>query len=240
MELLILAIAAVVTAAITAVAGAGGGLILLITILQFVDPLVAIPAHGVIQLASNGTRAATLRKNVQPSLLRWYVLPLLPAVGVGFLIADAIPRDGGRAVIGVFALLATWWPAATAWLAPRPGGGRRFTLVGVVAGIANPPIGAAGPLIAPAFRAATKDHVSFVATFAVAQVLNHTAKVVVFTIAGFAFREHFPMIVVGIGGVIIGTRLGARVLHRAEPAMLNWLFKGAVTLGAGRLILSLL
>ncbi len=232
--------AAVVTAAITAVAGAGGGLILLITILQFVDPLVAIPAHGVIQLASNGTRAATLRDKVDASVLRWYVVPLLPAIGIGFLIADAIPRDGGRALIGVFALVAVWWPAATNWLAPRPGGGKRFALVGVVAGVTNPPIGAVGPLIAPAFKTATRDHITFVATFAVAQVMNHTAKILVFGIAGFAFREHTPMILVGVVGVIVGTRVGAKLLHRAKPGMLNWLFKGAVTLGAARLIASLL
>ena len=42
-ELLILLLVAVATSAITAVVGAGGGLILLIVILQFVDPLVAVP-----------------------------------------------------------------------------------------------------------------------------------------------------------------------------------------------------
>jgi uncharacterized membrane protein YfcA len=239
-ELVILVFVAAATAAITAVAGAGGGLILLVTLLQFVDPLVAIPAHAVIQFVSNSTRAVTLRHTVEVSLLRWYVVPLLPAIGVGFLIADSIPRDSGRALIGVFALLAVWWPAATAWIAPRSGGGKRFALVGVLAGVTNPPIGAAGPLIAPAFKAATKDHITFVATFAVAQVMNHLAKIVVFGIAGFAFREHAPMILVGVVGVIVGTRVGTKLLYRAEPAMLDWLFKGAVTVGAVRLVLSLM
>jgi len=239
-ELVILAIVAVVTAAITAVAGAGGGLILLITILQFVDPLVAIPTHAVIQFVSNSTRAMTLRHKIEIPLLRWYVVPLLPAIGIGFLIADAIPRDSGRGLIGVFALLAVWLPATTAWIAPQPGSGKRFALVGVLAGVTNPPIGAAGPLIAPAFKAATKDHVTFVATFAVAQVMNHLAKIVVFGIAGFAFREHAPMILIGVVGVIVGTRVGAKLLHRADPAMLDWLFKGAVTVGAVRLVLPLL
>ncbi len=236
-ELIVLAIAAVVTAGVTAVAGAGGGLILLIVILQFVDPLVAIPAHGVIQLFSNGTRAITLRDDVDASLLRPYVLPLLPFAALGFLIADAIPRSGGRALVGAFALLAVWWPSATAWLAPRPGGGSRFALVGAVAGLTNPTIGAPGPLLAPAFRAATTDHVRFVATFSVAQVLNHTAKIIVFAVAGFAWGEYWPMIVVGALGVILGTRLGTRFLRRADPDMLTILFKVAVTAGALRLLI---
>ena len=62
----------------------------------------------------------------------------------------------------------------------------------------------------------------------------------VFGIAGFAFREHAQMVLVGVVGVIVGTWVGTKLLHRAEPAMLDWLFKGAVTLGAVRLILSLM
>lgn len=237
-ELVVLGIAALVTAAMTAVAGAGGGMILLIVILQFVDPLVAIPAHGVIQLFSNGTRAVTLRHDVDRSLLVPFLLPLVPATAVGYLIADAIPRSGGRAIIGVFALLAVWWPAATAWLAPKPGRGSPFGIVGAISGLVNPTVGAAGPLLAPAFRSATSDHVGFVATFAVGQVLSHVAKIAAFAIAGYAWADHLGMIVVGAVGVVVGTRVGARWLHRLDPVLLGRLFKVAVTAGAIRLLVA--
>ena len=144
-ELLIFGIAAILTAAVTAVAGAGGGMVLLIVMLQFVDPLVAVPAHGVVQLFANGTRSLSLRSEVDAPMMRWFLLPLVPAMIVGFLLADAIPRSSGRAVVGIFALLAVWWPAATAWLAPKVGGDlRRFALVGIAAGILHPTIGAPG------------------------------------------------------------------------------------------------
>ena len=237
-ELVVLGIAALVTAALTAVAGAGGGMILLIVILQFVDPLVAIPVHGAIQLFGNGTRAITLRDDVDRSLLLPYVVPLVPFMVVGYVIADAIPRAAGRGVIGIFALLGVWWPAATAWLAPEPGRGSRFGIVGAVSGVLNPTIGAAGPLIAPAFRTATRDHVAFVGTFAVSQVMSHTAKLVVFVVAGFVWRDHLDMIVVGGVAVIVGTRIGARSLRRLDPAKLGWLFKAAVTAGAARLLIA--
>lgn len=239
-ELLVIAVAAVVTAAITAVAGAGGGVVLLVVMLQFVDPLVAVPAHGVVQLVSNGTRAATLRAEAETHLLRWYLPLLVPATFVGYLAADSIPRDGGRAVIGGFALLAVWWPAATAWLAPAGGGQRRLALVGGLTGLLNPTIGATGPLIAPAFRTITTDHVSFVATFALVQVINHVVKVAVFGVAGFAFREHLPMIVVASLGVFVGTRVGARYLTRGDPAILGRVFQVAVTVGAVRLLIGVL
>lgn len=236
-ELLIVAVAAVLTAGITAVAGAGGGVVLLVVILQFVDPLVAVPAHGVVQLVSNGTRAATLREQADTTLLRWYLPLLLPGTVIGYFVADSIPRDGGRAIIGGFALLAVWWPAATAWLSPSGGGHRRLPLVGALSGLLNPTIGATGPLISPVFRTIAKDHVSFVATFAVVQVCNHIAKIAVFGVAGFAFREHLPLILVASVGVFVGTRLGARYLHRLDPAMLGRLFQVVVTVGALRLLI---
>lgn len=235
-EFVVLGVAALATAALTAVAGAGGGMILLIVILQFVDPLIAVPVHGAIQLFGNGTRAITLRRDVDRSLMLPYLVPLVPFMVIGYLIADAVPRSGGRTLIGIFALIGVWWPAATAWLAPEPGRGSRFGIVGVVSGVLNPTVGAAGPLIAPAFRTATRDHVAFVGTFAVSQVMSHVTKVVVFVVAGFAWREHLDLIAVGAVGVIVGTRLGARWLHRLDPVMLDRLFKVVVTVGAARLL----
>ncbi|MEM9520606.1 MAG: sulfite exporter TauE/SafE family protein [Actinomycetota bacterium] len=235
-ELVVLFVAALMTAALTAVAGAGGGMILLIVILQFVDPLVAIPAHGVIQLFSNGTRAMTLRRDVDRSLLAPFVVPLIPFTIAGYFVADAIPRTSGRAVIGCFALLAVWWPAATAWLAPKPGRGSRFALVGALSGFVNPTVGAAGPLLAPAFRTAARDHVAFVGTFSVAQLLSHIVKVAVFAVAGYAWADNLGMIAVGAVGVVAGTRMGSQWLRRFDPATLTRLFKIAVTAGAVRLI----
>ena len=239
-ELIVIAVAAVLTAALTAVAGAGGGLVLLVVMLQFVDPVVAIPAHGVVQLVSNGTRTITMRDDAEPTLLRWYLPLLLPATVVGYFIADGIPRDTGRAVVGGFALLAVWWPAATAWLAPRGGGVRRLSLVGAVAGLLNPTIGATGPLLAPAFRTVTRDHVGFVATFSLVQTINHLAKVAVFGVAGFVWSDHLPMIVVASVGVVVGTRVGARSIRRFDPELLGRVFQVAATAGALRLLAGLL
>lgn len=235
-ELAVIGVAAVLTAALTAVAGAGGGLVLLVVMLQFVDPVVAIPAHGVVQLVSNGTRTLTLRGEAETSSLWWYFPPLVPATVVGYVVADGIPRDAGRAVVGVFALLAIWWPAATAWLAPTGGGVRRLGFVGAVAGLLNPTLGATGPLLAPAFRAVTRDHVSFVATFSLVQTINHAVKVAVFGVAGFVWRDHLAMIAVAALGVVVGTRLGARYLRRLDPVLLGRAFQIAATAAALRLL----
>ena len=218
-------------------AGAGGGLILLIVLLQFVDPIVAIPLHGVIQFVSNGSRAFTLRGDVESGILRWYLLPLVPSAVVGFFIADGVPVGAAQIAIGVFALLATWWPKATSRLAPAAGQSqRRFMVVGAVGGLTNPTLGAPGPLLAPAFRAATATHVEMIATFSVAQLCNHGAKVAVFAVAGVAWSEHWELLAVAGAGVIAGTSIGTRHMRRADQVQLRRLFVVAVTVGALRLI----
>ncbi len=237
-ELVIVAAAAIATAALTAVVGAGGGVVLLVVILQFVDPIVAIPVHGVVQLVSNGTRALTLRGNAETRLLRWYLPLLVPATVVGFLIADAMPRDVGRAVIGGFAIVAVCWPGATSWLTSRPGRERWFAFVGAMAGLVNPTIGAPGPLLAPAFRIATRDHVAFVATFSLVQVINHFVKVAVFAAAGFAWLANVSLMTTAAVGVVVGTRIGAHYLRRWDPIVLGRVFQIVVTAGATRLLLT--
>jgi uncharacterized membrane protein YfcA len=112
--------------------------------------------------------------------------------------------------------------------------------VGAVAGLVNPTIGASGPLLAPAFRTVTTDHVGFVATFSLVQFINHLVKVAVFGVAGFAWSEHLPMIVVASVGVVIGTRVGARYIRRFDPVLLGRVFQLAATAGAVRLLAGLL
>ena len=125
----------------------GGGLILLIVILQFVDPLAAVPVHAVIQLFANSTRR---RREADWEVLRPYLRPYFVTVA-GYLLADGVPEDGGRAVIGVFALVAVV-AGGDNWLAPSPGRGHRFALVGALNGLLQPTIGATGPLLSPASR----------------------------------------------------------------------------------------
>ncbi len=107
-----------------------------------------------------------------------------------------------------------------------------------MAGVATVGGGAPDPLIAPAFRTATSSHVAFVATFAVVGVLSHIAKLTAFALDGFDWSEHLALMAVAATGVVLGTRLGARVVRGLDPALARRLFEVAVTIGAIRLLLS--
>ena len=137
-------------------------------------------------------------------------------------------------MIGVFAL----WRCGGR---RRPTGWRRrlsaviVALVGALNGLLQPTIGATGPLLSPAFKAAIRDHPAFVLAFA--QVFNHSAKIIVFGLAGLAWSEHTGMMIVGIIGVVVGTRIGSQWMRRVDARLLTGLFAAAVTAGALRLLL---
>jgi len=146
LDLGILCIVALLTSMLSAVVGMAGGITLLSVMLLFFDPLVAIPIHGVVQLVSNSSRTFVQRKHVDWAILWRYSVMLVPMGFIGIEIAQALPPNVTRALIGVFVLLATWKPG---WLLigthpERADVHRRFFLLGAVVGLINMTIGAAG------------------------------------------------------------------------------------------------
>jgi len=238
-ELAILCVAAFATSALSAVVGMAGGITLLAVMLLFVEPLVAIPLHGVVQLLSNGSRTWIQRRHVRGSILWRYGLLLLPMGFVGLAIARLLAPELARALIGVFVLVATWRPRWM-WLGSRPersNPGRRFLLLGGVVGVLNMTIGATGPLIAPFFLNLGLTRQALVGTKAACQTLGHLAKIAVFGVAGFAFMPYAaPLALLGVS-VIAGTWAGSRLLDRVSETVFVRLYQTVLTLIALRLVL---
>ncbi|MEC9338055.1 MAG: sulfite exporter TauE/SafE family protein [Actinomycetota bacterium] len=237
-ELLIVALAALLGSTITAIAGLGGGILLLSVLLQFLDPLEAIPVHAVIQLASNSSRALILRRDVDWGIVARFSLFLLPSGAIGLLVATAFPVNLGRIFIAVFALALVWWPQGLTKISSFLGGGRRsFVPLGAVAGFLNIPFGVTGPAIAPMFRRELPVRTAMVATFAMAQTFGHLAKIVLFAGDGFAYGNQLSLMVVGAASVVAGTWFGTRVLKRLSEVFFGHLFRIALTLITLRVLL---
>ena len=108
----VLTAAALATAALTATVGLGGGIVLLTVMLLYLEPLVAIPLHAVIQLVSNSSRTYIQRRHVRWRILWYYALPLVPLGYVGLAFARSLTPQQLKVGIGLFVLLATWVPRA--------------------------------------------------------------------------------------------------------------------------------
>lgn len=239
-ELGVLAATALATAALSGLVGMGGGIALLAVMLFYLDPLVAIPVHGAIQLVSNASRTAIQRRHVAGAIALRFSILLLPAGALGYTVARGIPPDALRLAIGVFVLLATWAPRVIL-LGARPERlhpTRRFTWLGGASGFLNVTVGATGPLIAPFYLNLGLSRQAIVGTKAMCQTLGHVAKLIVFGAAGFAFGEHLPAIAVLALFTVAGTWLGSQLLERLDERGFAWLYKGVLTVVAVRLVVA--
>lgn len=237
-SLLILCLAALGTSVVSAVLGMAGGIMLLAIMLLFLEPSLAIPIHGLVQLASNSSRTVIHAKDIRRDLLLPYSLLVLPA---GFLTVPLVqhaPAEALKLLIGVFVLVATWRPR---WLLlgfdparvpVRP----RFALLGGVSGALGPIIGATGPFIAPFFLGIGLTRFELIGTKAACQAVVHLAKIILFGLAGFAFREYAFLCIGMTASVVIGTNLGTRLLRKLSDDRFTQLYKTALTLVALRLI----
>jgi uncharacterized membrane protein YfcA len=219
------------TSALTAVLGLGGGIVLLAVMLLWLEPLVAIPLHAAIQIFSNASRAAIQREHVSWPLLWRYAIPLAPAGVAGLVCARALPTSGLEAAIGVFVLVATWWPRALLLgfdPAKLPASGR-FWLMGTLIGFLNPAVGATGPLQGPFFLDLGLSRHGVVGTFAACQTLGHAAKLLLFGAAGFAFLPHAAPLTALALTVVAGTWVGSRLLERVDERAFGWLYRGVLS-----------
>jgi len=238
LDLAILCSVGLLTSMLSAVVGMAGGITLLSVMLLFFEPLVAIPIHGVVQLVSNSSRTYVQRKHVDWTILWRYSVMLVPMGFVGIEIAQALPPNVTRALIGVFVLIATW---RRGWLLigthpERADVHRRFFILGGVVGLINMTIGAAGPLIAPFFLKIGLSRQAMIGTKAACQAVGHLVKIAIFGIAGFVFAEYaIPLALLSVS-VIAGTWIGSQVLESVNERWFTRLYKGVLTLVALHLV----
>ena len=238
-EVAILAAAALATSVLSAIVGMAGGIVLLSVMLILLEPLVAIPLHGVVQLVSNGSRTAIQRRYVRWQIIRSYCVLLLPGSIAGLFIAQSLSPPVARLVIGTFVLVATWLPRAVT-LGTHPENAeprRRFFVLGGIVGTLNMTIGATGPLLAPFFLNLGLPRQSIIGTKAASQFLGHLTKILVFGGAGFAFAEYALPLVILCAMVVAGTWIGSQLLEHVSELWFRRLFKTVLTLVALRLIL---
>jgi uncharacterized membrane protein YfcA len=228
-EIALVALAAVLTSALTAVVGFGGGIVLLAVLLIFVPPVVAIPLQASIQLISNGTRAIIRRDDIEWHITWPAAALLLPAGAIAIPLVVRTPTSALQAVIAVAVLAATWVPERTTFEVPELST-RGWLGFGALIGALNVIVGATGPLQAPFLRSGTSSRLGFVGTFATVQVAGHLCKLILFGIAGFAIGDYWGAAAAGIVGVIAGTNIGSRLLDRMPEAVFRQLYLVAITL----------
>lgn len=240
--LLILAIAALLTSALSAIIGMGGGILLLAVMFSFMSYGEAIPAHAAVQIASNGTRVLAYLREVEWRTIRRFCIGALPGSVAGTLLLwrlgkldDAEPYL--KTLVGVYVLAATYVPRPKAAAAQERWWD--FPLIGFIGGVAALMLGAIGPLIAPMFprRGILKERL--IATKAVCQLILHVTKIPAFLALGlFEAPKLGVTAAVLIAAAVPGTLLGKKVLARhVSEARFVLLYRAALTISGVKILI---
>ena len=210
--------------ALTATFGVGGGSLMMAAMVLVMPPVVAVPVHGLVQLGSNGGRAALMRAFVQWRFAGLFVLGCLPGVLFGAQVALWLPPAAMTVVIAGFILWSAWSPALTT--------GARGPLVTVAAGLGTSilgmVVGATGPLVAAILRF-LPDRRRIIATHALLMTAQNVLKALAFTAFGFAFAPFLPLVIAMIVAGFAGTALGGVLLARLPEAGFRFAFRLLLT-----------
>ena len=213
-----LAAVAVATSIVSGVMGMAGGMLLLAVMLLKLEPAVAIPVHGILQMVSNGSRAFFLRQKVAWRAVWRFAWPLLPAGALGIWLLAHVPANGSRIAIGAFVLASTWLKTFFS-IGHGPAANRALPFGGALVGFFSTLVGATGPLLGPFVLALDLGSQSTIATMAACQIFQHASKVALFGLRGFDIAGYLLPCLLLCACAVAGSAIGTRLLdHLPEKA----------------------
>ena len=222
----------VLTSAMTAGIGVGGGVVLLGILPNFLAPAIVIPIHGATQLASNISRFVFDWRAVRWDLVKPYVPGALLGGVIGYFLLDDFSFEYLPLILGVFILLCTWTD-----LIGQMGRvlGNMFVLGGFQTFLSLF-VGAIGLILPPILFKKGLSKNDVIATQSALMTTMHGFKVAAYVGAGFAFREHISLMVLMLTGSAIGSFLGQRIRHKIPEKEGIFAMKWAITALAIQLV----
>ena len=224
----VILLATLVTAFVSGVFGMAGGLMLM-GVLAFLLPVSgAMVVHGAVQSVSNGWRAVLLRRWIDWRVIAIYIGGSTVAFILLFSLTFQLPESWLFIVLGLVPGL-IWIPKKRLELDARK------PLHAVICGFAvtglNVVAGVSGPLLDIFFVADGVDRRMVVSTKAATQVISHGVKIAYYiapALAAGALPQ--PVWLLAAAPLaIIGTTLGARVLHMMSDVQFRNATKWIVT-----------
>jgi uncharacterized protein len=176
-ELVTLAVASGATfalAVLSAVAGFGGGVLLLPVFTALFGLRAAVPILTLTQLSSNGSRVWLNRRDVRWPLVGWFAAGAVPFAVAGALLLARAPLAPLQRLLGVFLIAVVLWRRR----APQPRRPRDgvFAAVGAASGLGSALLGSVGPLTAPFFLAYGLTRAAYIGTEAAGALVLHLSK----------------------------------------------------------------
>lgn len=168
-------VAVLALAILSAVAGFGGGVLLLPVFAALFGLRVAIPILTLNQLISNGARVWFNRHDVHWRLVGWFALGAVPLAVAGGLLLARAPLGPLQRVLGIFLIGVVIWRHVH----PHPAKPATpvFAAVGAGSGLGSALLGSVGPLTAPFFLAYGLTRTAYIGSEAASALTMHVTKI---------------------------------------------------------------
>jgi uncharacterized protein len=210
-------------ALLSAVAGFGGGVLLLPVFTGLFGLRLAVPMLTVTQLSSNGARVCLNRHELRWPLIGWFAAGAVPlAVAGGLLLAHA-PLGPLKRLVGLFLLTVVAWRRLNPH--PRRPPDRAFAAVGAASGVGSALLGSVGPLTAPFFLAYGLTRAAYIGTEAASALAMHLSKLAAY---GMGHLLTGPVLLYGavltpatLLGAWVGRTLAGRISDRFFVALVE-------------------
>ncbi len=224
------------TAALSAITGFGGAILLLPVFAATFGARDAVAILTITQLASNGSRVAFNRHEIDRPLLGVFALGAVPAASAGAFLLSTAPLPLLTRGIGGFLI------AAVVWLRRRPQamriGDRGFVVIGVVSGFCSALFGSVGVLVAPFFLARGLVRGAYIGTEAASALVMHVTKLVVFGAAAVLSVTTLGYGLALTPASIAGSYVGKRTIERLPISVFTTLVQiGLVIAGVLLIVL---
>lgn len=214
---------AFISSCVAGALGMGGGILLIALMPGLVPVQAIIPVHAVTQFASNSSRMFFGRSHIDYSLIPAFFVGAVLGAWLGGQVYQDLDLNWLPGIIGLLILYITWVPL------PKVSGGRKSALValGFYQTGLGMLVGATGPLGAAVLRHYNTGRDWLVVNTAVYMSVNHALRAIVFGMLGFSFAPWLwlmlGMVVAGVLGSWVGTRLRAHIPQESFQRWFKWL-----------------
>ena len=224
------------TSMLTAVAGMGGGVVLMALMLIPFSPAVVLPFHGAVQLVSNSSRVVLFWKHHEWRLIWRFAALLLPGAWAGLTLFQGLPERVILLCIALAIFGSLWLKGRRFWPeAGTPLWG--FWVLGFLGGALGMLVGAIGYLFAAFVVRKDLSRLQVVGTLGVFSALGHLAKIVIFGAAGFDFAAYWQPFLLMLPAMVLGTITGKYLLGRVSEIFFTRLYVGVLLVLGSKLLL---
>ena len=209
----VLALAAFVASTVAAIAGTGGGIILLPVLVGVFGIREAVPIYAIAQLVGNLSRVGLNRPLIDYKVVAWFTLGAMPFAILGSWLFTRLPDAGLLKFLGAFLIISV---IARRLYPSLRGNFRRFWFapIGGIFSTVSAIVGSAGPFLAPFYLSYGLTKGAFIGTEALGTAIMHVAKLLTYQNLG-AIDATMWIAGLMLGPIMIGgSYLGKSIVDR--------------------------